>query len=181
MSARPELGEVPHVGRLLPDCEVHSVHTARISAGPDKVYEAARRLDMSSSRLIRVLFRLRGMPPAALTAEGLERIRFKLLVEDPPRAFVLGIVGQFWKPSGRLVDFDAGRFTALNVPDGAKAVWSFDVTPVSGTETVLRTTTRVSCGSEASRRSFRRYWRVVGPFSTLIRRRVLRLIAEAVE
>ncbi len=108
-------------------------------------------------------------------------MRFKPLVEDPPRAFVLGIVGQFWKPSGRLLDFEVSRFAELVAPGHAKAIWSFDVTPLSSNEVVLRTTTRVSCGDDASRRSFRRYWRVVGPFSGLIRRRVLRLVTEAAE
>jgi hypothetical protein len=39
---------------------------------------------------------------------------------------------------------------------------------------VLSTETRVQAVDDAALRAFRRYWRVVGPFSGLIRRRWLR-------
>jgi hypothetical protein len=41
----------------------------------------------------------------------------------------------------------------------------------------LTTETRVEALDDAARRAFLRYWRVVGPFSALIRRRWLKQIA----
>jgi hypothetical protein len=43
--------------------------------------------------------------------------------------------------------------------------------------TLLSTETRVSATNSTARRAFRGYWRVVGPFSGLIRRRWLRAAA----
>ena len=53
----------------------------------------------------------------------------------------------------------------------------FRAKPLPGGRSQLTTETRVAATDAASRRSFGRYWRVVGPFSALIRRRWLRSIA----
>jgi hypothetical protein len=42
---------------------------------------------------------------------------------------------------------------------------------------LLTTETRIAAVDDAARRAFMRYWRIVGPFSGLIRRRWLRAIA----
>ncbi len=60
----------------------------------------------------------------------------------------------------------------------AKAVWDFRLTPEAG-GTRLSTETRINCTDAASRRRFRLYWRIVGPFSGLIRIALLRAVARA--
>lgn len=172
---------VPFADDLLPTFDVESRHRIEVAAPANVVYEEARRLDMSPSPLIRLLFRLRGMPGSALDAEGLSRIGFKPLVEDPPIGFALAIVGQFWTPTGRLVDFETSGFPDLQMPGFAKALWTFDITPGSATAVTLRTVTRVYCMDPSSRRWFRRYWTVIGPVSSLIRRKVLRLVKRSAE
>jgi hypothetical protein len=42
---------------------------------------------------------------------------------------------------------------------------------------LLTTETRIAAVDDAARRAFTWYWRIVGPFSALIRRRWLRAIA----
>jgi hypothetical protein len=177
----PSTAAVPLVDDFLPDFDIESRHQIDVAAPAGVVYQEARRLDISSSWTIRVLFRLRGLPTSALKAEGLSRIRFKLLAEDPPVGFALGIVGQFWTPTGTLLDFDPSEFRLFDRPGFAKAIWSFDTQPKSSTSTSLRTVTRVACTDPASRRSFGRYWTLVGPLSGLIRARVLRLMKESAE
>lgn len=172
---------VPFVDELLSDFDMDSWQQIHVAAPAETVYATARRLDMSSSWLIRFLFRLRGMPRSALNAEGLSRIRFKPLHEDPPRGFVLGLVGKFWTASGRLLDFEPSEFRELDAPGFAKAIWSFDITSESPTTSSLRTVTRVLCADPASRRSFRRYWMVIGPFSRVIRARMLRIVKRSAE
>ena len=63
-----------------------------------------------------------------------------------------------------------------------KAVWNFSLSDgtVSGA-TLLKTETRVLCLDEASRRRFRLYWSVVGFFSGIIRREILRVIKNSAE
>lgn len=172
---------VPFVDELLPDFDVESRHQVDVAAPAEVVYREARRLDMSSSWVIRVLFRLRGMPKSALNAEGLARIRFKPLIEEPPIGFVFGVVGQFWSPTGRLLDFEPKEFRQVERPGFAKAVWSFDVQPRSSVSTLLRTTTRVACMGPEAKRSFMRYWTFVGPVSGIIRMKVLRLVKDSAE
>lgn len=171
----------PFVDELLPYFDVESSHSIIIVAPIDRVYEAARRLDLSASLTIRLLFRLRGMPSSALNAQGLAQLNFKPLLEASPRGFVLGLAGQFWTPSGHLLDFEPATFATLQPPGFARAIWSFDLVALSPTQCRLRTITRVCCTDEQARDSFRRYWRFVGPFSGLIRRRMLKLIKRAAE
>ncbi len=175
------MGSPPFVDRLLPRFVVQSEHGTDVRAAPPGVYESARRLDLGGSRLIRFLFRLRGIPADALDATGLGRIRMKVVIDEPPVGYALGVIGMFWKPAGGLVDFDPGAFVEFEEPGYAKAVWSFDVTAGRAGTTRLRTVTRVACTDEASRRKFLRYWRVVGPFSGLVRREALRAVRNSAE
>ena len=178
---------LPFVDDFLPEFDVESQHTVPVDAPSRLVYEEARRLDLSGSWIVRSLFRLRGLPSSALTADGLARLRFKPLVERPQHGFVLGIIGQFWSPSGRLLDFDPEGFADLEAPGYAKAIWSFDLsTPDAAetglrAETRLRTVTRVACPDRASRRRFLFYWKLIAPFSGLIRKEALMGVKRAAE
>ena len=165
----------------MPTFDVETRHEVRVAAAPEQVYAVARELDLSSSRSIRLLFALRGIPQEALTAAGLERLRFKPLLEDPPRQFGFGIIGKFWTLRGDLVDFDPAEFLAFEAPGYARAIWSFEVEDTGAGSSLLRTSTRVRCLDPISRRRFRRYWHVVGPLSGLVRRRALAVIKSTCE
>lgn len=73
----------------------------------------------------------------------------------------------------------AGVWTSA--PGTAKAAWNFAVHPGTGGRSVLTTETRVLCADPATRRRFRTYWAVVGPFSGLIRREMLAAIRDTAE
>ena len=62
----------------------------------------------------------------------------------------------------------------------AVAAWNFTVLPTDE-GSLLATETRVRCTDDAARRSFARYWRVVRPFSGLIRTEALRAIRRTAE
>jgi|SRR5688572_25465727 len=176
MPKAPEGPAVQFIDRLLPRYDVESSHSIRIAAPRAIVYQAASNLDMSHSLLIRLLFRLRGLPASALRRDGLVQLCFKPLQEEPDVGFALGVIGQFWTPHGRLVDFDPQRFSEFADPGYAKAVWCFSVEASSTETSVLTTLTRVQCLDRSSRRKFRLYWRLVGPFSGLIRSEWLRVV-----
>jgi hypothetical protein len=169
------------IERLMPEFDVESRHAVRISARGESVYRCARELDLSRSLLIRTLFRLRGLPSAALRLDGLEQMGFRALEESPPREFALGLIGQFWRPAGGLVDFEPAAFTGFDRPGYAKVAWSFDVREDPYGATFVETVTRVHCTDDGARRRFRRYWRLVGPFSGLIREHMLRLLRTEAE
>ena len=86
-----------------------------------------------------------------------------------PTEVVVAASGTPWRLSGGLRSFAvAGRGTVLIAAD-IRAI------PAPG-GCVLSTETRVQAVDDRARRAFRRYWLVVGPFSSLIRRRWLRAV-----
>ena len=171
---------VASIDDFLSTWDVAGEYEIEIHAPADVVYEHVRALDLGKSWGIRQLFRVRGLPRSALTIEGLQSIRFALLTDDPPRELVLGLIGCFWTPSGKLKRTDAAHFRAFSEPGYAKAVWNFRVQERANA-VVLSTETRVLCLDASSRHSFLRYWTVIGPFSGWIRRRALRIIKEQSE
>ena len=116
----------------------------------------------------------------AYTIDGLVAAGFTLLHERPGSEIVLGLTGRFWRPSGGLVRLTPAEFASFAAPGSAQAVWNFRVAP-AGRGSLISTETRVRGTDAAARRAFRRYWRVVGPFSALIRRRTLALVGAEAE
>ena len=164
----------------LPEFDVETAYSIRIAAPAAKVYDVARTLDLSSSPVVRILFALRGMPKSGVRVAGLEGVGFKVLRDEPGRGFVLGLIGRFWTLGGDLQDFDPREFGQFSSPGYAKGIWSFEASDAPG-GTILTTTTRVRCMDAESRRRFRRYWFVIGPFSGLIRRVALRIVKKKAE
>ena len=179
------------IDEFLPAYDVRSRHGTDVHASPKRTYEAVRELDMSGSLLIRTLFRLREVPARSLgrtapyaalglTLEGLLDAGFTLLGERAGEEIVLGVIGRFWRVAGDIQRVDPEAFRSFERPGYAKAVWNFRVVP-RGDVTRLLTETRVLCTDDASRRKFRLYWTVIGPFSGLIRWEILRSVKKRAE
>ncbi len=173
-------GRVP-IDEFMPTWEVSEVHRVEVAADPGSTFRALLALDLSESRLARLLYRVRGLPDDALTWEGALRMGFVRLAVDADRELVHGLVGRFWTLRGGIVDLDPEEFAAYDEPGHVKAVWSFRIDPVDGRTCVLTTETRVRATDAAARRRFRPYWLAVRPFSGLIRRAMLRSIKRAAE
>jgi hypothetical protein len=77
--------------------------------------------------------------------------------------------------------FRAADFRTFDEPGWAKAAWNFRVEPAPAGGATLSTETRVRCTDARSRRTFRRYWWIVRPFSGLIRIELLRAIRREAE
>jgi hypothetical protein len=157
----------------------------RVAATPARTFRAVRTTDFHRSALIRHLLQLRGIAapaglPAALTLDDFVALGFVLLAEAPDTEVVLGVIGQFWRPSGALRRVDPDDFAGFDEPGYAKAAWNFHVA-ARGDLSVLSTETRVVTTDRAAARMFRLYWLGVGPFSRLIRRRMLSQIREVAE
>ena len=160
----------------LPVFDVVERHRIDVPCPPQRVWDTFERTDFATSATIRWLFRMRGMAardglPLPLTLATLERWRFATLERRSPSHLVMGLVGRFWTPTGGLLRIDRAAFDVPR-PGYARAAWSFELEPL-GDGCRLATETRVATEDERTRRAFRRYWRLVGPFSALIRRRVL--------
>lgn len=168
------------IDEFMPAYDVHERHTRLIQASAQTVFESLKAVDLRRSMLVTVLFKLRGLPDYALSLDGLDRIGFTLLAEQPPQEIVLGLVGQFWRLTGEIVRTNPVEFPQFDRPGYTKAAWNFSLEE-RGHATLLATETRVQCTDEHSRRRFKMYWSVIGPFSGLIRREMLRLAAQTAE
>jgi len=165
-------------------------HETRIRAPRETVWRMARTLDFAQSPVIRALFALRSLPgllsrhprkkALGTTMDALLRNGFVLMGERPGEELLVGVAGRFWRPTGDIVRLTADELRAFDRPGHAVGAWNFTLAD-DGDAVRLATETRVRCTDPASRRSFLRYWAVVGPFSALIRREMLRSIRRAAE
>ncbi len=182
------IGESDSVGtlndpldRFLPEWDVRGSFSRDVAAPPERVFDIVTNLDMRGSLVVRGLFRLRGLPGSALTMEGLKRIGFIELISERPTTFALGMIGRFWTARGGVKRFDPARFAGLAPPGYAKAVWAFSIQPRVASGVTVITETRVWCVDEEARRGFRRYWKVIRPFSEKVRKEALKNIQRVAE
>lgn len=167
--------------KYLPEYYVSKTENVEINASVDQVYSLVEELDFSGSKVIYWLFRLRGIPvPEGMSLRGLEKMGFIRLEAIKNSEIILGLVGQFWTPSGKMRQFTPEEFTSLDDPEFAKATWSFQVSHVSNAVTRLSTETRVFCPTPAVRRKFGFYWSLIGPFSSWTRREMLKALKKRV-
>jgi hypothetical protein len=179
------------IDEWMPQWDVVEHHETSVRAPRQAVWQTVRTLDFArSSPVVAALFALRSLPgllsgsapkraPGA-TLDGLLRKGFVLLGERPGEELLLGVVGRFWRPSGDIVRLTAAELRVFDRPGYAIGTWNFTLAD-QGDAVRVTTETRVRCTDAASRRSFGRYWTVVGPFSALIRREMLRSIRRAAE
>jgi hypothetical protein len=179
--------------QFVPNPHFVARYSVDVDATADEAYRALWTADFGSSLLIRGLMYLRHLPsrlfrgkptvevPRLCTLRTMTEKVFGLLAEDPGREVVLGLVGRFWHPIDNVELFRPEYFTGP-LPRGlAKAVFRFAVEDGSAAGKPVRivTETRVVCADAASRLKFGLYWALVGPFSGLTRKVMLRAIQRA--
>ena len=178
---------------LLPAPDAAERHERLVHASPEQVDAAVRALTLRDVPVVAVLAAVRSLPdlvvrrgrrPAPAPVRPLlQRARdvgFTVLHDAPGDELVLGLVGQPWRAGGRVVRTDRAQFAAFAEPGFVRAAMSVVLTATGG-GTRLVTETRVDATDPGARAAFARYWRVVGPFSGLIRVVLLRGIAVRAE
>lgn len=178
------------IDEWMPDYDAVERHRIRVRAPAARLWPLVQALEMRRSPVISALIALRTLParlagrvpprPRATSRESLLRAGFVLLGEAEGSEIVLGLTGRFWRPSGDVLRVPAEDFRAFAEPGYAQAVWNFTVTE-DGDAALVATETRIRCTDAASRRSFLRYWRLIHPFSGLIRTEMLRSIRRAAQ
>jgi hypothetical protein len=112
-------------------------------------------------------------PKLRLQLDDILESGFVVLGEEPDRELVLGIVGKFWQLSSGVHRIEPDDFTRFDTPGFAKAVWNFVVSERADGRSTVVTETRVASTDAEARWKFGWYWRLIAPFSALIRRIVL--------
>ncbi len=153
---------------VLPRYDVHEVHTVPLRLPPAEAIAIALALStpVAADPLVRVLFRLRGLAARGTIGEALTRLGLRELARSEGEV-VVGAAGRPWRPGGGIHAFASAGPGEVRM-----------VTNVRADGRTLSTETRVAAVDDAARRAFGRYWRIVGPFSALIRCRWLDQIAK---
>ena len=169
------------IDQFSPRYDVSAQYRIDIHAPIESAYSTARNLEFRESNIVRWLYRLRGLPENGLSLDGMLKWGFVLLAEQPPQEFVFGLIGRFWTLSGQIQPVQASSFVKFDQPGFAKAVGNIAFIPQGGGNVRVITETRVDCLGETSRRYFRLYWLLIGPFSGIIRKEWLWLIKQRAE
>jgi hypothetical protein len=143
----------------LPTYEFSTRHEVNVAANAARADRALREVTYGELPLVRALVFARGLGITRGRQKVLASLarRASVLEDVPGEGLVLSLTAPFWRP----------RWRGTEPP--ATAVVAFSARPG-----ILATETRVHVPDPTSRRKFARYWRVVRPFSGLIRVLVLR-------
>lgn len=166
------------IDRYLPDYTFKEYHEITIAGTMEEVYFAAKDVDLSKSRLILWLFRLRGLPTQRMNLQGfISDIGFTNIEEAIPVENLMG----FWTRWGiaPITGYDDFINNALKAR--IKAVWNFYLEESGPQRITLSTETRVLCTGPVIRAVFGLYWMIVRPFSGLIRKKMLEIIKQEIE
>jgi hypothetical protein len=180
------------IDEWMPKYNVRASYSILVRASVEKTSAALASARFSDLPIVRRLMRLRGYRMDGDKATGSESSNssnpnrrpygaFLELSDVPHQEIVLGIAGRFWRPDGGIVrDLRPNEFMDFHPEGYAKAVWTFSLTPADG-GTTLGTETRVHTFGRSATLKFRAYWLLVGPFSGLIRKAMLREVKRIAE
>jgi hypothetical protein len=178
----------PRIDEFLPIYDLSASYEIRIGAPPPEVYQCLLRSDFNKPWLVRLLMTIRtGKRPLRNRVPSVLRQRlhgtgFVILAEIPNEEMVIGVAGKFWRPDGgRCLDLTAGDLGGFARVGYAKVAWNFRLRTESPKCTVLSTETRIKCFGRAALWKFRLYWSLVGPFSGLIRKAILKQVKTEAE
>lgn len=170
------------LNEVLPHYDVSAKYKIQIRATPQKIYSVLQG-GFPIGTLTKMLMALRRIPGYFQSERDRvsgERPFYKLKqVEN--REIVIGIVGQFWKPASRAIMIQSlEEFLTFQQEGFCKAAMNLLIEEKGPGQCEVTTETRV-LGYGSAKKPFREYWRVIGPFSGLIRREILRKIKHKAE
>lgn len=167
----------------------------RVRSSPERALRSAKEVTFRDVPIARVLVAVRDLPaavparrsaarPGATLLDLLTGRGYTVVVDEATRLLVVGI-GQPWKVTGGPhleVDPGAGAGAVRDVeaPGMVVVLSAFWALPAEG-GCRLVAETRVLPTDAAAERAFTPYWRLVAPFSGLIRRELLAAAARRVE
>ena len=177
---------VTHLDAFAPVWQFREIHSLEIDAAPARVYDALKQVRADEIAFFRGLTWIRrggqAAPESILNAGGREpllevatRSGFIMLADDPARELLIGTVVA--APPGTRGGVLTPKVFQTPLPPGfALATMNFRITPIGPDRSLVATETRVFANSDAARRRFAAYWRIIYPGSAIIRRMWLRAI-----
>lgn len=166
------------IDRYLPRFDFNEIHKIQINTRSDRVYPETLQMNLNTSWVTKILFRLRGLPSSDISLKNMiSQGPFKILEEKENREIVIGMVmDQRMVPDFNYNwDLDQNRSRSKQI----KIAWNFLLEENQGTR--LTTETRITCSDRSTRICFMLYWIVIRPFSGLIRHEMLKTIKRQAE
>jgi hypothetical protein len=177
--------------RLVPGPHLLEIDRIDVAVPAACVWERVRHGELAHSLPIRALFAMRGLASgqrANLWASStfriedlkstVERPGFQILVDDPPYEMAVAAIGKVWRldiPFTHLANAD--EYAAFAESGFIKVAWAVRISPRGERRSHIELELRVVATDVRSWRRFRRYFRLIGPFSRFIRRSFLRSLA----
>jgi hypothetical protein len=152
---------------VLPRFDANELHSISLPLEPERAIALVLATPVAADPIVGALFRLRGITARGSIGDALGRLGLEAL-RTAEGEVVFGASGTPWRPGAGIHPFAAAGPGRVQMATDFRA---------DGER--LSTETRILAFDAAARRSFLRYWRVVGPFSALIRRRWLAQIAKS--
>ncbi len=172
------------LAEALPSARFSERHRLDIDGSPAQVWAALSAVQWRDLRLTAPLMMLRSLGQAQGLGERrlLDQGPVRLMRTDPPHYAAAGEIGRPWKlrpepgPNPSSLQ-DLGAFAE---PGWLKYGMDFTLDTAGPGRTRLTTTTQCEPTDESAARRFGAYWRLIRPFSGLIRREMLHAIARRV-
>lgn len=186
--------------RLFPHADAVRTERRVVGVPVSVAYNAALSTDFAdiarTNAIVKALFTMRSMAercvaflsrrpyaeppkPAVLKLDRMPTLGdWVRLGGDAPREVVFGAIGRFWAGETRWVPTSAEDFSAFDGPGYAKIGCHLTFTRMGDGATLVTYEVKTTATDAASRRAFRRYWRVVSPFVGMVMRATLGLIGQ---
>jgi hypothetical protein len=170
--------------------DFNEVHSILVKAPVETAFDCMKAITPSEiSGIMRLLIRLRTLPERMAGRKGIWLVpenpllsqmaagSFTLLAERAPREIVLGMlipskIGRVWRKASALEVrcADAEAYAAFEEPDYIRVVMNLSVDNTDVPDILsIRTETRCRALSSHALSDFTPYWRLIRPFSGLIR------------
>lgn len=186
--------------QLMPAWQFSERHSVRIAAPKEKVYVALKQVSADEILFFRTLVWIRRFgrpgpesilnpPPNAPLLQVATKTTFVVLAEEPNQEIVIGTLiaaPRGWHPGNKTSE-GFKVLVASHESGFVPAAMNFRLEDCARSRgaslpcTLLTTETRVYATDASSRRAFARYWRVIYPGSSLIRRMWLRAVKQRAE
>ena len=163
------------IDKYLPKYTFNEFHEIVVNSPIEHVYYVAKDVDLSKSKIITFLFKIRGLPTKRLDLQSfIDDIGFTNLEENYPYERLIG----FWAraKTAKIPSYEA--FSNNSIHPWIKVVWNFQFEKLAEDKTKVSTETRVLCVAPITKLTFGLYWTIIKPFSGLIRKKMLKIIKD---
>lgn len=175
-----------------PRWQFDELHSIRVEAPPERVFEAIEKVSASEIPLFRTLTAIRRFgrrgpenilnpPEREPLLDVATRTSFLVLAREAPSEIVIGTIVVLPEGKNARTLLAGGSMPSEDQPGLGLAFMNFRVLPEDAKYSRVTTETRVIAGDPATARKFAIYWRVIYPGSALIRFMWLRAIQRRAE